>query len=1239
MTFDVIRFTNTLFFLLWSCNIIRCYNVPCTFNTMCMCWVQDDDDDFTKMDISCMGVPFARFPDVSVNYVAQLDIAGSGIQVLDNDALASSAGVEALGLMSNRLSSIGDKSLLGVTDSLRSLDLSYNSLEDVPFKVFRDLKKLNWLNMHSNHLTSLDGDWGRTKETLTNAFFGDNSITEVPRIFSSFTALVWLNLDSNNIEKLSKDCLPPNMHTLSINNNLLKQFPQSLGDLKELTWLYMRGNDLKYLELPDFRSSNLELIDVSENSIEWVKTPILSNRTVKVRDFNLVGNKLISLPGRMFDRLETRRLHLSSNSIRNVDKEAFRGLEDTLEYLNLENNDLPAVPSAVSQLKMLSYLYLANNEIRNISAEAFQEFAEHLKALSLATNSLDAVPVAALSRCQRLLHLNLGYNKISHVESGDFEWAEDLEILLLRNNILTKLKAKTFKGAGKLKELSLSFNHLTELDDDCFVGLEESLDILELSFAFATDVFPQRALRPLSNLRWLVLDNNNFQTIEATAFYSFQQLRYINMESNRLHYLPERIFLSSVHPELRDVKLGYNFLEAIPESSFHNLTELLSLDLTGNRIRVLASGSIIECPKLVTISLAYNRIQKMERNALYGLSSLRFLHLEFNKLTVLDLGAISEIGGPDFALNVSYNAIAFVDSGSAMNNLTRLDLGFNNISHLSADTFYGTPDLKNLYLQNNFLATIDPGTFAFPHLEILNLGNNKINTLRKQSFHGLESLQWLNLGGNEIAQLSTEQFRNLKSLRILNLSNNKIRSLPKDVFQGTRLEILDLSHNKFTVVPSSSFLEVGYTLRDLNMAENFLDHLDSTAFPTSQLVSLNLAQNRLTILPDNSFVALGKLLSLNVSQNILQANFKELFHYLPDLRHLYLANCGLRSIPLLPLTYLNILDLSFNNVDETTDKQFKDLGGLKIFLLVNNSLTLMPGVRLSLLRELDVSGNPIEELTKESFLGYPRLEKLNLRNLNRTKSVDKDCLQPLRYLKHLRIQTWPQADGFHLRHLLSGLPLRTVEIQVTEHLLKHQIQNVFTKQLRELTITGNDLELISSEAFSTIEGGELVLRIKDTHVQRLQSDIFLSLTKRLSQLTLDLRNNHINELSPSIIYGNLSWETVGTNMVAGGLQVSGNPLECDCEIAWLSLWLRRWLRESRQIHTASQSDARQLRTIAGRAVCTETTPSYSSDKVLLTLGTPHTACQASALSSGNYERLATAWLAFVKFFILIFIAN
>lgn len=61
MTPHMIRLT--LLLLLWCPGVIRSYTiVSCTFNSMCMCWVQDDDDDFTKMDISCVGVPFARFP-------------------------------------------------------------------------------------------------------------------------------------------------------------------------------------------------------------------------------------------------------------------------------------------------------------------------------------------------------------------------------------------------------------------------------------------------------------------------------------------------------------------------------------------------------------------------------------------------------------------------------------------------------------------------------------------------------------------------------------------------------------------------------------------------------------------------------------------------------------------------------------------------------------------------------------------------------------------------------------------------------------------------------------------------------------------------------------------------------------------------------------------------------------------------------------------------------------------------
>lgn len=173
-------------------------------------------------------------------------------------------------------------------------------------------------------------------------------------------------------------------------------------------------------------------------------------------------------------------------------------------------------------------------------------------------------------------------------------------------------------------------------------------------------------------------------------------------------------------------------------------------------------------------------------------------------------------------------------------------------------------------------------------------------------------------------------------------------------------------------------------------------------------------------------------------------------------------------------------------------------------------------------------------MSKESFFGFPRLKKLALRKLNRIKYVSKNCLRLLRYLKDLSIQSWPQADGLDLETLLIGLPLVNIEIEVTEQVLKNQIHNGFTRRLRELTITGQELETISLEAFSTIQDStQLILRIKDTHVRHFKPDLFFHLAKRISHLTLDLRNNNIKEFSPSVIYGNLSWEIVGTNFVAG----------------------------------------------------------------------------------------------------------
>jgi hypothetical protein len=40
-----------------------------------------------------------------------------------------------------------------MTHVLRSLDLSYNELDEVPFQALQSLKSLDWLNFHRYHLS------------------------------------------------------------------------------------------------------------------------------------------------------------------------------------------------------------------------------------------------------------------------------------------------------------------------------------------------------------------------------------------------------------------------------------------------------------------------------------------------------------------------------------------------------------------------------------------------------------------------------------------------------------------------------------------------------------------------------------------------------------------------------------------------------------------------------------------------------------------------------------------------------------------------------------------------------------------------------------------------------------------------------------------------------------------------------------------------------------------------------
>jgi Leucine-rich repeat (LRR) protein len=111
------------------------------------------------------------------------------------------------------------------------------------------------------------------------------------------------------------------------------------------------------------------------------------------------------------------------------------------------------------------------------------------------------------------------------------------------------------------------------------------------------------------------------------------------------------------------------------------------------------------------------------------------------------------------------------------------------------------------------------------------------------------------------------------------------------------------------------------------------------------------------------FTSLGGLLKLDLSSNPLRANFKELFHYVQKLRHLSLADTGLKVTPHLPLPNLVTLNLSCNSIEELAAAAVEGLERLRSLYLNANRFVAVPSQawpHMPLLKTLDISKNNIK---------------------------------------------------------------------------------------------------------------------------------------------------------------------------------------------------------------------------------------------------------------------------------------
>lgn len=583
--------------------------------------------------------------------------------------------------------------------------------------------------------------------------------------------------------------------------------------------VFLRNRYLQTIPIVYFQNAeDVEFLDVSENPSIVVPLDFLQS-CVNLRAIRFINNHSLQFPHNLNKASTLISLDLSNNLLVTLDNVDMSELS-RLRNLNLQGNRLTSLPDEIEKLVNLRLLNLSSNNISELNPSLFKH--SQLMSLDLSFNHISQLP-ADIGKLVNLEKLAISNNALTKLpdEMCQLEQLSELDVRFngLQNiNVLAKLPNLTalFCSKNSVFSCHLQFQRLVQLHLDrnpitniLFYEPLVSLSVLDLGKAKLTDL-SESFVEQVPMLERLVLEGNHLNQLPYNIG-SLRRLLYLNVSNNQLTVLPEGI---DQLQELRTLDLHSNNLKSLP-AEIWNLPSLLELNVSSNLLtsfpKSKAQGSSVG-----SIEMAQRFTNASRQGSQTPMPSLPPLFNSFNG--TFDFNGDTRAGDdgrrpsersesssmPSPCEGASRRGSAAPLAPPHLASAANADI----VSfHMEQDSSYLGSELKpscpplalcltSLRAADNRL-TDDclweiSGLFQ---LQLLNLSYNELMDIPSGTLSRLQRLRELYLSGNSLANLIQDDLEKLQSLRVLHANLNKMHSLPPELGKIAHLQVFDVGSN------------------------------------------------------------------------------------------------------------------------------------------------------------------------------------------------------------------------------------------------------------------------------------------------------------------------------------------------------------------------------------------------------------------------------------------------------------